>query len=456
MGRNVHGACRRIRVTTRDTVRKVASAVGRAVAWLAACTALLVSEASCRCDLGSPPSTSAPPSVSASAGDNSSHPGANAMPSSAINERGRRARMVSADDGGTCVISSGNLYCWGAPLGNEEFWVPFRLAPSGMRFDHVSRAGGHVCARTADGQAWCAGRNSYGELGGPSVDKCGVGPFRDGTVEYHPCSQLLLRVPEIGPVVDVVAGVNRTCAILDNGRVSCWGAHHEAREQPLQARSARQIEGLSNVAQLALGDFFGCALLTDGTVRCWGSNQQGQLGQGNSDDSIRNAAQRVSGVDGAVAISAGSSHACAVSNGVHGQRLHCWGSSLRGQIGMAEPCDKGICSQPISVALPEAIGRIRDLALGGQTTCALSEDGSLYCMGEQAPHAIAGQLRKVAGVPSLVSVAIGGSHITGISHTGVVLSWGETTLRDEAAHTVKCDGCASPLIEVPGITVASP
>ncbi len=170
-----------------------------------------------------------------SAGGNSSRPDANAMPSSAINERGRHARMVSADDGGTCVISSGDLYCWGAPLGNEEFGVPFRLAPSGMRFDHVSRAGGHVCARTVDGQTWCAGKNSYGELGGPSVEKCGVGPFRDGTVEDHPCSQVLLRVPEMGPVVDVVAGVNRTCAILANGRVSCWGAHHEARAQPLQA-----------------------------------------------------------------------------------------------------------------------------------------------------------------------------------------------------------------------------
>jgi len=157
--RDMHDACRRIRVTTSDTDRNVTSAVVRAGACLAACMALLVSEASCRCDLRSPPSTSAPLSASAPAGGNSSHAGSNAVPSSAINERGRHARMVSADGGGTCVISSGDLYCWGAPLGNEEFWTPFRLAPSGMRFDRVSRADGHVCARTVDGQAWCAGKN---------------------------------------------------------------------------------------------------------------------------------------------------------------------------------------------------------------------------------------------------------------------------------------------------------
>ena len=45
--------------------------------------------------------------------------------------------------------------------------------------------------------------------------------------------------------------------------------------------------GLGGVTAITLGDFHACALLADGTVRCWGYNAYGQLGNGDTTDSMR-------------------------------------------------------------------------------------------------------------------------------------------------------------------------
>jgi alpha-tubulin suppressor-like RCC1 family protein len=61
---------------------------------------------------------------------------------------------------------------------------------------------------------------------------------------------------------------------------------------------------------LAAGSSHACALLTDGTVRCWGANYSGQLGDGTT--TFTSLPVPVKGLSDVTALVAGDRHSCAV------------------------------------------------------------------------------------------------------------------------------------------------
>src|SRR5690606_29410710 len=92
-----------------------------------------------------------------------------------------------------------------------------------------------------------------------------------------------------GPVVDIAAGTNHTCALLDGGALRCWGrndvgqlgyGHTRNIGDDEAPASAGDVDVGGAVVKLALGGDHGCALLDTGAVRCWGRGYEGQLGHG--------------------------------------------------------------------------------------------------------------------------------------------------------------------------------
>ena len=132
------------------------------------------------------------------------------------------------------------------------------------------------------------------------------------------------------------AGGRHTCVILDNGSVSCWGLG--VNGQLGGATSDRTTPTLTSslgpgrtAVALSSGTHHTCAILDNGSVSCWGDGYYGQLGNGGTSDKYTPTLTSSLGTGRtAVALSSGGYHTCAIlDNG----DVSCWGWGYYGQLG---------------------------------------------------------------------------------------------------------------------------
>src|SRR6185295_8790590 len=83
----------------------------------------------------------------------------------------------------------------------------------------------------------------------------------------------------------LAAGLNHTCAILDNDTLKCWGANSSGQlgygdaTNRLAPQDTPVNLGTGRTALLVTaGANHTCALLDDTSIKCWGTNSNGQLG----------------------------------------------------------------------------------------------------------------------------------------------------------------------------------
>jgi alpha-tubulin suppressor-like RCC1 family protein len=181
--------------------------------------------------------------------------------------------------------------------------------------------------------------------------------------------------PESPRVVGAALGKTHSCAVLENGRVKCWGTNEYRQlgnETMLNSLLPVEVEGLVDAKALAAGWGHTCALTRTGGVKCWGYNKNGELGNGQTVDSGSPVA--VQGLSaGVIAIEAGDDHTCAVT----GQgAVKCWGYNQYGQLG-----DGTTTSRSVPVSVSGLVGGALSVAAGWGHTCALTVDKSVKCWG---------------------------------------------------------------------------
>src|SRR5204863_1826609 len=105
-----------------------------------------------------------------------------------------------------------------------------------------------------------------------------------------------VTVVGITNAIAVGAGYHHSCALLEDGRVQCWGDNtygqlgNGAAINPNTPRGAAStlhssvpvtVVGITTAVSVTASDgYHSCAVLQDGTVKCWGDNVSGQLGNG--------------------------------------------------------------------------------------------------------------------------------------------------------------------------------
>ena len=147
------------------------------------------------------------------------------------------------------------------------------------------------------------------------------------------------------------------------------------------------------ITRVVSGGAHTCALTDRGTIKCWGENGDGQLGDGTTQDRLTPV--DVQGLPApAIKIAAGSQHTCALLND---GSVMCWGDNGDGQLGDGSTNDSD-SPQAVSGLSSGVTG----ITAGGGHTCALSADGSVKCWGKND----SGQLGSGNNDPALEPVPV--------------------------------------------------
>ncbi len=296
----------------------------------------------------------------------------------------------------------------------------------------VASGGSHTCAVLDDSSVACWGYNYAQELGYGDSNR-----FGEGTDRYMPPS-FPINLGAGKGALSLAVNYSHSCAILQDHSVKCWGQN--ASGQLGYGDSVRRGSPAATVIDLGLnrtalaiaaGFSHTCVILDDKSVKCWGANSGGQLGYGDFQNRLAPPAQSINlGVGrSAQALSLGAYHSCAL---LDDSTVKCWGNNANGQLGLG---DRIIRSQPTAEAIDLGGGlKAQEINSGAYHTCAVLEDGELKCWGRnrQGQLGYGDLVERVS--PAATEVAVGSRYVVhvsgGLGHTCVLM--------DDA--TVQCWG----------------
>ena len=326
---------------------------------------------------------------------------------------GVKLESIGVGQYASCGIGSdGEAYCWGTntygQLGNNSTVnssVPVAVAqgavPAGVKFVHINGGQHHTCALGSDGEAYCWGYNSGGQLGNNSTVNSSV-----------PVAVAQGAVPAGVKFVSLVTKLFSTCALGSDYKAYCWGQN--GSNGTLGTGSTSGALTPVAVAQGAIpagiglkylsvgGSYHVCSVATNDWIYCWGSNANAQLGTGNTTDALSPVAVSQGAIPAGTKIDrieAGYANTCAISTI---SKAYCWGFGVNGQLGNGASTSS---STPVAVSqgdIPAGVG-ITNIYVGTYHVCALSLQHKAYCWGYNASGQVGNNTTTNASVPTAVS-----------------------------------------------------
>jgi alpha-tubulin suppressor-like RCC1 family protein len=311
------------------------------------------------------------------------------------------------------VAGGGATYCWGTngtgQLGYGDRAGIHQTSPvlvaGGHGFASVSAAGGedpdnggHTCAVTIEGAAYCWGYNSFGQVGNGDVN----GP--ELCLGEVPCAASPVAVAGGLNIAEVSAGHHHSCGVTSTGAAYCWGFQRAGELGTGQAGSQPSpvvVAGGVSFAQISAGYYHTCGATAVGAAYCWGLNRAGQLGDGTVND--RSIPAAVTGALSFTAVSAGADHTCGVTDT---GAAYCWGFNGNGELGDGTTIDR-FTPVPVEGGLSFV-----SVTAGTAHSCGITDTGAAYCWGFNG----AGELGDGTTVDGLSPVPVtGGLTFTALS-----------------------------------------
>jgi Regulator of chromosome condensation (RCC1) repeat len=208
--------------------------------------------------------------------------------------------IAAREEMSLALLADGTVWAWGqndrGQLGDGTTFDRHRpVLVEGQPFMKAIAAGGsHTLTLRVDGTVWAFGAGSRGQLGQglkqDSLKPIGVHEPEDGALE--PGETWLSKA--------IAAGGEHSLALRSDGTVWAWGANDRSQlgvgttfdsMLPLRVQNSERTQSLVAVTAIAAGNAHsmsvsanGKVLEDGGFVRCWGANDEGQLGDGTTED----------------------------------------------------------------------------------------------------------------------------------------------------------------------------
>lgn len=339
-----------------------------------------------------------------------------------MNTNGLVFRTMAAAFNTACALDdAGAAWCWGAqalgaagtgsapPTGAAPALTAPTAVVGGHVFERIYADGARFCAIKANGEAWCWGSGSSGQLGNGQSVASGTPVLVAGG---HLWKQLGL------------SNIS-SCGLTTTNAIYCWGSNGFGQlGQGNNTNSNVPLLVTLPNAEVPVAVWGGilmhCAATQGGRTYCWGDNFSGKLGVG--DYAPRNVPTLVTGNQAYVQGAGLASHSCGVrANGT----LDCWAWNGSGQLGRVTAGPDNIAPTPVASAQ-----LFTQVALSGASSCALTTHGEVLCFGEDA----LGQLGDGDAAVSAPVGVLGGKRFTkvvggaygncGITTDGLTQCWG--------------------------------
>ncbi|KAB8039447.1 hypothetical protein GCL60_04120 [Silvanigrella paludirubra] len=295
---------------------------------------------------------------------------------------------LSMNNSSLCVVTrdESDLECYS--LYEDGSRLLTRRKKIDGKYTSVSLGKDHYCAiGKEDKSIYCWGENNYGQLGnGNPISKVPV-----LTPNKVKSSQSFLKI---------ASGSKNTYAINDQGYLYGWGDNSKGQLgllvspviEPTQifisGTTASQIN--SKFIAVSAGDNYVCAIsnvgnengIKFGNLYCAGDNSFGQIGIADASPFINGLRQ--AGSKHYISISAGKSHACAITKD---KKVECWGNNNFGQIGVNPSLNPYFSSpQLINSSNPELkfntnLGFTKVTAMES-STCVIDQYLRIFCFGD--------------------------------------------------------------------------
>ncbi len=327
---------------------------------------------------------------------------------------GLYATSVAISTHSCAILNNGKVKCWGGSgnvtqnqlnLGKYNGEMGDNLAAlnlsSSLTVSKLSTSPSSSCTIFSNGKVKCWGDGTYGKLGYENGSSIGGSASDQGDA---------LKFVDLGSgltATDISMGSNHTCAILNTGKIKCWGRNlygalglghtDDMGDDVGEMGDALPIVDLGQnyiATDISLGNQHACAILSDdisgpNVVKCWGRGSDGQLGSDSTNDlgdassEMGDNLVKVNLGPGRTAkkISVGNSYACAI---LDDDSLKCWGNGTFGKLGTGSTDNIGDQSGEMAALAPVDLGTGRsakDVTATLDSTCVHLDDDSLKCFG---------------------------------------------------------------------------
>lgn len=272
---------------------------------------------------------------------------------------------VGLGQGFTCVLTQNkSVWCWGKGSDMGMSGPPTKVI--GANASELSVGGEAACAVLLSGEVQCWGGNPHGAIG------CG---------DAGPQAVKPPIVQSLGKAAHVATGTYATCALQGGSanNLACFGNNNYgglATGVTKNADCASSMVALPGTFNAIIAtELYACAQTNNSTWWCWGQGSgiwpNNSIGpvyldylktQFNLDPSF------------------GRNHACGVSNT---KKVSCWGTSvnMKGELGSNAAFQK-------DPALVSNLPAVKQVLAMREKSCALGEDGFVYCWGNNAEGVI--------------------------------------------------------------------